>query len=691
MSSSPPPEPEPEAELYGLFQLRTSQQHALGAMADLLEQLVTSNAMLDLQKVAEDPDSCDSLFILSSSSHKNEFQDMRFPDPANPSQARIVSYISKNVYDAKAKNDQSPRKIMCAQIGFFAVRLITLVSALLVSVKLHPTMTTALFSTRKAAPAGFNERYQDPILPGSPRPMVGGSVSATVIESLIKSGAFRRARAGEREDVRPLYFFGNKDSVVIDAARDIVYAPQLRQTGVLRITIEPIVDSPTHPTRMNHPTRINSNRRRANFPPGPIRPYPDRREYEDSRDYEDRRVPRYLRENRFGGGTRYSSRSSRRSRMTGGGKHFLVTLFKFLECGATGCAEVDKFVMDIAGNTISYDDFRSHRNVPTSKEFHDRVGALLSKPSVAGLVKNISPSKEVVDRTIRSDSFAPLGKLDISVYKRFVAIKDTILNGKLEGYSPASYRAFLLASQLEADLVTGAKGALNSLFCSDGWQGRDVHTTVAYSLLQSLYKDLPTGDITSRSAKECESAVQKHTAMARIKTPGSAPPTRYDELAFRTLPEALTPFCASQSDSGSRPILSEAHKRILMNAHQELRALYDDHLEACLQLLRTVLYFGSGATYLSPAKIRLDDEFRKHPRGSQIALEEKIADARALLAAHYLSVETVYHTALKKLSDITMSEMPPQVVVVTNGTAPRSASNATNRLNRVADELASNK
>lgn len=335
---------------------------------------------------------------------------------------------------------------------------------------------------------------------------------------------------------------------------------------------------------------------------------------------------------------------------------YVVTLYQLLNCKSDGCVKVDKFFMDDEGNTFGYDEYmKSKRDlsiVVTSSEFHTRVGSLLSKPSIAGSVKNIPPSKEIRDRTITRVSFAPLGKLDSDVYKRIVAVKDALISGKAEGYSPASYRAFLLASQLESDLGTGDKGSLNSLFCSDAWQDRDMTTTVAYSLLQSLYRDLSSGDITSRSAKECELNVHRFMSLTRVKKPASALPARYDDLTFRATPETLKPICSSQTGDGPRPIYSETHKRILMDAHQSLRDLYDRHLEACIELLRPILFFGTRGGYASPPSIRLDEEFRKHPRGSQAALEEKIAEARAFLSEHYFRVESVYQTALKSLGNL---------------------------------------
>ena len=588
--------------------------------------------------------------------------------------------------------------------------------------------------------------------------MRGGSLSASVMEMLLAGREFHRARAGDREDARPLYFFGIKDSVVVDATRELVYAPQLPQTGVLRIRIEPLGND----TANRGMTRTNRNMRYAPAPVGyppqpmgyapPLMPYPPqpmsylpqpmgyappvmyappptgypqpnpqpvrqvnpqptpflrtnrvnpyrRNDRSDGSGFRDPRAPFGNRnsattnsDNTSGtkllgarGGGRRTLRRARRSMRGGAGRNYIVTLYQFLNCSSAGCAEVDRFVVDDQGNTWNYDEFmRSTRNLSirlTSSEFHTRVGALLAKANVAGSVKNKPPSEEVRDKTITRASFAPLGRLDKGVYERIVKIKDILLRGKLEGYSPASYRAFLLASQLEPPLQSGDKGLLNTMICSDAWQTRDMNTTVAYSLLQSLYTDLDSGTLSSRSSRDCEGAVQKHATVSSVKKVVTSLPTRYDDLSFRPIPDSIQPICATQTNDGPRPIYSEAHKRILMDAHKALRTLYDKQLEACIGLLRSVLFFGPRSGYLAPPSIRLDDEFRKHPRGSQVALEEKIADARDLLAAHYYQVESIYQSALKQLGLIAMANgsLPPK---------PKPAEK-TDRLNKVAENLES--
>jgi hypothetical protein len=333
--------------------------------------------------------------------------------------------------------------------------------------------------------------------------------------------------------------------------------------------------------------------------------------------------------------------------------------------------------MDETGTTYDYREYiQSLKNISSllkSSEFHERVGSFLK---LGGSVKTIPPSAQVLDRTLSRSSFAPLGKLDTDVYKRLVTLKKTILSGQPEGYSPASYRAFLLASQLESDLTSGERGTLNSLFCNDAWQNLELTSTASYSLLQSLFKDLTTGNISSRSASECESYVQQQMAVSDAKTSAATRPTKYEDLAFQKIPKSVESVCNKQK-SGPRPISSESQKRILLDAHRDLRGLYDEHLSACIELLRRVLFFGSGASYMSLPRIQLDSELRRHPRGSQYALDEKIAEARALIARHYIQVETVYKRALDKLGAIATGERvetPSNTILIDYNSTPRSGS-----------------
>ena len=62
--------------------------------------------------------------------------------------------------------------------------------------------------------------------------------------------------------------------------------------------------------------------------------------------------------------------------------------------------------------------------------------------------------------------------------------------------------------------------------------------------------------------------------------------------------------------------------------------------------------------YLSKPKIKLDPVFVKDPLGSLHALEGFIKEARGMLSAHYLEVETVYQSALNEIAALSRGNAP---------------------------------
>ena len=116
-----------QKERVGVFSLRGTQKHTLEILATLLDQLLRENNLFNLSAMLGSPDRCNELFVILSSTLKNEFKTLRLPDPGHPGELHAVSYITKDAY--KLLESESTRKKLCDDIAWFIIRVVTLVAA----------------------------------------------------------------------------------------------------------------------------------------------------------------------------------------------------------------------------------------------------------------------------------------------------------------------------------------------------------------------------------------------------------------------------------------------------------------------------------------------------------------------------------------------------------------------------------
>jgi hypothetical protein len=90
---------------------------------------------------------------------------------------------------------------------------------------------------------------------------------------------------------------------------------------------------------------------------------------------------------------------------------------------------------------------------------------------------------------------------------------------------------------------------------------------------------------------------------------------------------------------------------VLKNTYNTLQQLYNTHLSNVIQLVRKVLSLQQGE-FQKAKRISLRPIFVTSPDGAQRALEGFIAEGRALLAKHYLDVETAYKAALVSIQKL---------------------------------------
>ena len=681
----------------GRFSLTSKQTFNLQVLSDILVNILKENNLFNLSDVLGKNNGCNSLFIMLSSKLNKEFSTLRFPEPGKQT-LQTVSFIPKKTYEAAASTDVE-RKSNCSALIFFILRFVAFLSASVASVTINDQILTLLrqtdFEALYAPPIDKRFRNIDfskqQLPPFVPLPMN--------ILSLVANK--------QRLDSRYLFTIGNDATVVIDALRGVVYYGQKNESPVLGITITEASSTGANTnTRYNRKTNTVALLQPAlpqpalpqpappsqgylaqtvpqQAPPPQVYPalknYVRPQAYPALQDYSrpvlqqaypalqnySRPVPQltvvsqpgypalqnYARpvqqvnpaiENYVAARPRLQGgRTRKRRNQRGGTNGFKVKLRKFgADCFGGDCV-VSTFYMDDQGNT--YDIFP--RPGVSSIPFAARVISVLD---TTGLRK--IPTVEETD-TKTTTEFTPITKLDDDSYAKIkktihkiVGDKASSISPDLEGTSPAFYRAFVLASEIEPS-------RFKTLVCSDIWERKRLTDIVSYSLLQSLYHDLEDGKMSSKAIADCTETVGKFVTdkvVTPLKSVASATPSGFESVEFMSYP-SLRDFCKKTSPSHIHTIDTAAQQQILKSAYDELRKLYDTHLEATIRLLQLAFHL-EDIGYKQEPRIVLNDIFIKHPQGAQVALEEIIAKGRKMISEHYLQVEHIYKGALQKLT-----------------------------------------
>lgn len=682
-----------QKERVGVFSLRGSQKHTLEILATLLDQLLKENSLFNLSALLSSPERCTELFVMLSSTLKSDgFKLLRLPDPSKPGQAHTVSFISKDAYSRLEKAND--RKVLCDTIAWFIVRMVTLMSALTASVTLNKGMAALTGET----PSGVvtptvNLRYKNPTLSYDVLQTLASRepIPAEIMSVFRVGGQMKTVKlpGSETDDIRSLVYFNNLDSVVIDVKRRIVYMPLGTETRVMSITFDPQAETlatapqgyaaPVAPQRYVVPAaqqryaapqaNLNMARRRL--------PYNSASSVGFGENPLETRTVTTAPNSKgtawmVQGGTRRKGRKGRKSNKTrkshktsqrGGAKFFLVTLKNMIRCPDTGC-EVVTFYMDETGNTLdteTYKQYMAHTigGIPTTTQFTNRLYKLLGPDSrYASVPLEMAAEAQTSIKTEFGSLFLmSAASLSADTFTTFTQVKDSILAAP-EGASPAQYRAFLLASNLDSE------GYLQTLFCNDMWEDKRTTHSVSYALLNTLYFDRQEGSMETLTASECASKVAEFAGAKVVREyvqPGAAVKT-FENIAFLKKPTALSAFCEqiNKAAKGPRRTRSAEDKAILLAAHQQLRDLYDDHLKAVVDIIRKVM-IPKNAGYGNPPTLVLSDTFATDPRGATVVLEEIIKESRNLLANHYLAVEKVYRGALTSLKERVEGVYTPNV------------------------------
>jgi hypothetical protein len=211
-------------------------------------------------------------------------------------------------------------------------------------------------------------------------------------------------------------------------------------------------------------------------------------------------------------------------------------------------------------------------------------------------------------------------------------LRDTYDTGirREEGPSPASYRAYLVATRLLAG------GELLSSVCEDKWAGKALLDVPAYRALNAMYLNPLTGAAQDAAAKGAAAA-----AVARL----SVDATGFAKTAAAAAapgPLAALAFGAGRcGDVRAAQEVDGAAAAALRAAHVTLRGLYEAHFQQCLRLIAQAVRLQSSPRDGS-LEVRLAPALFKHPQGAFGKLDELVGAARALLVEHFAKVEAVY-------------------------------------------------
>ncbi len=322
-------------------------------------------------------------------------------------------------------------------------------------------------------------------------------------------------------------------------------------------------------------------------------------------------------------------------------------------------AIVSEFYIDDYGRTYDVQAFKASKGTlgpQFSIPFSTKVEEALSRVDTEYIVGERDSSK-------RSDQPASTKKqMDFQLHEDTIMYLKSIEMRGTEIVAPAAFRAYLLATEVYSASMDGKNEQhLRYSFCKDSWSKKDLDDIPAYGLLAGLFKDYdnregrmlgtsPSFD-EIRNKMRTEGILNEGTELTNWKT------------KFPDVPEGL---CNGKPDYYVINPENKARIQVLQAAHTKLRTLYDTHLRAVVEFVKTVLIvdesflqaLSRSGRYLEEALaapvLRLHPKFSADPVGSFNVLQERSNAARKLLSDHYFQVEKVYKDTLKQLNDLAL-------------------------------------
>ncbi len=671
----------------GKFALSPDLQKETLILSKLFDKLLEKNNLLDFAKVLEKRGECGKLQVVLANQINKEFQTLRFPDPSNPSSLLLTSFIDEDQY--KELQGSEMLKLVCSRISEFLIRFVILIAALTFSITLpsgFPSVSDASAQDIYRPSKTVEARYP---IPEDIWQMIKTKTNAKQIgdDLILINGEYFVNRGG--------YVYANKPkSAVIDIQfeyfRYDLDPPKGRfdKTSpemALRVEQEQIEKIKRNfgyteeQARKEYQMQQNPTLRQqqsygyggpgfgAPGAPGAFRPTGGKRKTRSKR-------MRYR-----GGQPPLQSGNVRPqvqiSNLTSAVPGTVVPLTVAVPQTVTPVvAEVPKrpfykITYTWSGDKKEYVFDAEDLNAFERTAFDNTIDKQTLQPQVLdGRRMNLLWTMDrVFEQTVGKDYEQDMIRQRFTGSKSFelLSFSSYLPESKRdkEFYSPAAYRAYLLASNIP---IQNPK-AIESLFCRDTWALTSLNSKPAYATLEGLY-----GYDVSATIEGDESAFAKKSEfMNRLvgfklaeqkavdKTKKSA--WTFDALQFpdNKDPRERGKLAGICNTSRSAGVLVENKENIaiLMDGYNKLKQLYQQHVKQVYAFLKTILVVDSAFEQLimlpsgSPSSrpvIRLNESFVKYSTGSHMALNERIQFARDMLSEHYLEVEKIYKETLDR-------------------------------------------
>ncbi len=328
-------------------------------------------------------------------------------------------------------------------------------------------------------------------------------------------------------------------------------------------------------------------------------------------------------------------------------------------CLSSSGGLISEFYMDDYGKTYdvqAYEASRGRLEPQFSIPFANRVEDALNRTSTEYVVgERESKSDQTQQATTQK-------QMDFQLHEETIQYLRKIEMRGADIVAPAAFRAYLLATEVYSATVDGRNEQhLRYSFCKDSWSKKSLDEIPAYGLLAGLFKDYD-----NREGRMLGMAAAFDEVRNKMKTEGileeGSDLTNW-KTKFPDVPEGL---CNGKPEYYVINPENKARIQVLQSAHTKLRAMYDAHLRAVVEFIKTVLVvddtflqsLSRPGRYLEEALaapvLRLHPRFSADPVGSFNVIQERSNAARKLLSDHYFQVEKLYKDTLKQLNDLAL-------------------------------------
>lgn len=688
----------------GKFLVPAALQRDTLVLSRLFERLLSTNNLLNFAKLMQEKDKCGELQIVLASQINKEFQTLRFPDPSVPSALQTVSFIDDAMYE-KLRESGIVRK-MCTRISEFLIRFVALVASLSLSIAMPRGLPEISESSGqdiyRPSKAPMSTPLQKKIwdvlqtISSLNVEMIGGSADMPSELMLLdrefflnKTGyAYLNKPKSAILNVEFEYFRYDDPSNPFQKISE-VDAKEARQQSERR-QYETKLESymAQGQSREEAEAQIKRERERVANPYGYMQQVQQGQQGQQGPQVQPMQPMQqpFAQPIQQGGRrktriTKRASRTRRTRRYKGGQGPFntigqitqspqMQTVQQTSQPNQMQTMQTLKQFYRItfktqAGTEVLRLVFTDNGDAYDMRSFDAAKG---SRTELQSLQPSIVDGRRLNILMAFSQAFKAAGKEEQEMIReRFTGAqaitldqlqKFSILSEK-EFYSPAAYRAFLLASMIPIQNVN----ALESYFCKDSWALTTLNSKPAYAAFEGLFgiksNDVTEGD--ERAPADKSQFIQRMTAnrFTEQKREGGD----FGSIQFPDNKDARTRAKIAGICAAARtPALLVDNKEsvaILMAGYNELKQLYLNHIQTVYEFLKTILVVDSEFEQLiqlseeaasNKPVIRLNDQFVKYALGSHMALNERIQTARSMLGEHYFQVERIYNETLNKLN-----------------------------------------